>query len=50
VSQVEKEMKKTLMEAFKKTDDEFLKEATKMYVLSELLLVLQNRSKITIDY
>ncbi|XP_048777323.1 integrin-linked kinase-associated serine/threonine phosphatase 2C-like [Ostrea edulis] len=30
VSQVEKEMKKTLVETFKKTDDEFLKEATKI--------------------
>ncbi|XP_062607160.1 integrin-linked kinase-associated serine/threonine phosphatase 2C-like [Saccostrea cucullata] len=30
VSQVEKDMKKTMVEAFKKTDDEFLKEASKM--------------------
>lgn len=30
VSTVEKEMKKTLVETFKKTDEEFLKEATKM--------------------
>lgn len=30
VSIVEKEMKKTLVETFKKTDEEFLKEATKM--------------------
>lgn len=29
VSIVEKEMKKTLVETFKKTDEEFLKEATK---------------------
>lgn len=32
MSTVEKEMKKTLVETFKKTDEEFLKEATKTCV------------------
>lgn len=33
VSVVEKELKKAIIESFRKTDDEFLKEAKKRYVI-----------------
>lgn len=54
VSIVEKEMKKTLVETFKKTDEEFLKEATKMWVriiyvcMHDLLLLNADRQDLHI--
>ena len=47
LSQIEKDMKKILVETFKKTDEEFLKEATKTWFT---LIYLIDISVVCINY
>lgn len=47
LSQIEKDMKKILVETFKKTDEEFLKEATKTWFT---LILLIDISVVCINY